>query len=104
MKRFALMIAAAAMVMTAPAMASEQLAQKGMCTGCHAKDKKMVGPAFKDIAGKYQGQKDAVAKLSEKVRAGGTGVWGPIPMPPNGQDKLNDAEVKAVVEWILKGA
>jgi cytochrome c len=104
MKLLALMIAAAGIALSAPALASEQLAQKGLCMGCHAKDKKMVGPAYSEVAAKYKDQKDAVAKLSEKVRKGGTGVWGQIPMPPNGTDKLSDAELKSVVEWILKGA
>lgn len=74
---------------------------KAGCVACHAKDKKLVGPSFKDIAAKYKGQ-DVVAKLSDKVRKGGSGVWGPIPMPPNGADKINDADLKAVVESILK--
>ena len=78
-------------------------AQKAGCMACHAMDKKMVGPAFKDIAAKYKGQGDAVAKLSDKVRKGGAGVWGPIPMPPNPADKISDGDLKDVVGWILKG-
>ena len=78
-------------------------AQKAGCMACHAMDKKLVGPAFKDIAAKYKGQGDAVAKLTDKVRKGGSGVWGPIPMSPNGADKINDADLKDVVTWILKG-
>jgi len=78
-------------------------AQKAGCMACHAMDKKLVGPSFKDISAKYKGQGDAVAKLSEKVRKGGSGVWGPIPMSPNGPDKINDADLKDVVGWILKG-
>ena len=65
-------------------------------------DKKLVGPAYKDVAAKYKGQADAAAKLADKVRKGGVGVWGPIPMPPNAVEKLNDADVKTVVAWILK--
>ena len=65
-------------------------------------DKKLVGPSFKDVAAKYKGQADAVAKLSDKVRKGGAGVWGQIPMPPNPESKISDAELKTVVEWILK--
>ena len=76
--------------------------QKSGCMACHTVDKKLVGPAFKDIAAKYKGQGDAVAKLSDKVRKGGAGVWGPIPMPPNPADKINDGDLKAAVEWILK--
>lgn len=74
---------------------------KAGCVACHAKDKKLVGPAFKDVAAKYKGQ-DATAKLMEKVRKGGSGVYGPIPMPPNPPEKINDADLKAVVESILK--
>lgn len=86
------------------AQASLQLAQKGACTGCHTVDKKLVGPAYKDVAEKYKGQKDASAKLFDKVRHGGTGVWGPVAMPATGADKLNDADLKAVIDWVLKGA
>ena len=74
---------------------------KAGCTACHSKDKKLVGPAYKDVAAKYKGQ-DATAKLMEKVRKGGAGVWGPVPMPPNTPDKISDADLKAVVELILK--
>lgn len=78
-------------------------AQKAGCMACHAMDKKIVGPAFKDIAAKYKGQGDAVAKLTDKVRKGGAGVWGPIPMPPNPADKINDGDLKEVLGWVLKG-
>ncbi|HEY6898020.1 MAG TPA: c-type cytochrome [Rhodocyclaceae bacterium] len=98
------MFAAAALIASPAAFASEALAQKGGCMGCHTKDKKMVGPAFKDISAKYKDQKDALAKLTDKVRHGGTGVWGQVPMPPNGTDKLSDADLKSVLEWVLKGA
>jgi len=74
---------------------------KAGCVACHAQDKKLVGPAFKEIAAKYRGQKDAVATLSDKVRKGGKGVWGPIPMPPNGPEKISDADLKAALEWVL---
>lgn len=83
------------------ANASEDAFKKSGCNACHIVDKKLVGPALKDIAAKYKGQSDAVAKLSEKVRKGGSGVWGPIPMPPNDAAKISDADLKAVVEWIL---
>jgi len=69
---------------------------------CHAMDKKLVGPSFKDIAAKYKGQGDAVAKLSDKVRKGGSGVWGPIPMPPNPDTKIGDVDLKEMLAWILK--
>ncbi|MDE2599869.1 MAG: c-type cytochrome [Rhodocyclaceae bacterium] len=85
-------------------LASEEIANKSGCMACHAKDKKLVGPSFKDVAAKYKGQGDAVAKLTEKVRKGGSGVWGPIPMPPNPDSKISDADLKTVVEWVLRGA
>jgi len=80
----------------------EEAMNKAGCMACHSKDKKLVGPSFKDIAAKYKGQADAVAKLSEKVRKGGQGVWGPVPMSPNPPDKISDADLKAAVEFILK--
>lgn len=84
---------------TAAADASA-LAQKGGCLACHSADKKILGPAFKDVAAKYKGQKDAEDVLIKKVKAGGSGVWGPMPMPPNA-GKLTDDEFKTVVDWIL---
>ncbi|MTD33095.1 c-type cytochrome [Paludibacterium denitrificans] len=85
--------------MAAPAMANLQLAQKNNCLSCHSVDKKVVGPAYKDVAKKYKGRAGAEAKLVAKVKAGGSGVWGPVPMPPNTQVK--DADVKTLVKWIL---
>jgi cytochrome c len=82
-----------------PALASPELASKKNCMACHAVDKKLVGPAYKDVAAKYAGQKDAVDTLSQKVLKGGSGVWGPVPMPANAQ--VNDAEAKELVRWIL---
>ena len=73
-----------------PAMAQADLAQKKNCMACHAVDKKVVGPAYKDVAAKYAGQKDAVDKLAQKVMKGGAGVWGAVPMPANPQ--VTDAE------------
>ncbi|MBK9522000.1 MAG: c-type cytochrome [Rhodocyclaceae bacterium] len=90
-----------ALVVATPVQASEDNFKKAGCVACHTPDKKLVGPSLKDIAAKYKGQADAVAKLSEKVRKGGSGVWGPIPMPPNGADKISDADLKSTVEWIL---
>lgn len=81
--------------------ADEAALGKAGCMACHAKDKKLVGPSFKDIAAKYKGQ-DATAALIQKVRVGGKGVFGPIPMPPNPPEKINDAELKGGVAWILK--
>ena len=81
---------------------TEAAMNKAGCMACHTKDKKLVGPSFKDIAAKYKGQADAVAKLSEKVRKGGSGVFGPVPMAPNPPDKISDADLKAAIEQILK--
>ncbi|QTN22066.1 c-type cytochrome [Rhizobacter sp. AJA081-3] len=78
----------------------EDAMAKAGCMACHAKDKKMIGPAFKEIAAKYKGQ-DVVATLMQKVRTGGKGNFGPIPMAPNPPDKINDADLKAAVEFIL---
>ena len=73
--------------------------QKDGCAACHSVDKKIVGPSYQEVAAKYKGDKDALAKLTQKVKAGGSGVWGPVPMPPNPQ--VPDADVKALVTWIL---
>ncbi|NML15234.1 c-type cytochrome [Azohydromonas caseinilytica] len=94
--------AATAALLSAPAFADADAAlNKAGCMACHAKDKKLVGPAFKDIAVKYKGQ-DAVAQLTAKVRKGGAGSFGPIPMPPHDAAKIGDADLQAVVEQILK--
>ena len=79
--------------------AAQALMQKSGCVACHAVDKKVVGPAYQDVAAKYKGDKDALAKLSDKVKKGGSGVWGPVPMPPNAQ--VSDADIKNLVGWIL---
>ena len=84
---------------SAPASAQQDLAQKKNCMSCHAIDKKLVGPSYKDVAAKYAGQKDAVDKLTQKVLKGGAGVWGPLPMPANPQ--VNEAEAKQLVQWVL---
>lgn len=87
-------------VLAAPAMADiKPLAQKDGCFACHSIDNKLVGPAWKDIAKKYKGDKSAEAKLVHKVKAGGVGVWGQIPMPPNSQ--ISDADIKTLVKGIL---
>ena len=83
------------------AQASEEIARKANCLACHSVDKKIVGPAYKDVAAKYKGQADIVAKLAAKVRNGGSGVWGPIPMPPNPPEKISDADLNAVLQWVL---
>lgn len=83
----------------APAMADQALATSKNCMACHAIDKKLVGPSYKDVAAKYAGQKDAVDKLAAKIIKGGAGVWGPVPMPPNAQ--VNEAEAKKLATWVL---
>jgi cytochrome c len=82
-----------------PSSADEALAKKHNCLACHTLDKKTVGPAYKDIAAKYKGQ-NVAAKLQEKVKKGGQGVWGPVPMPPNAA--VPDGDIKTLVDWILK--
>lgn len=98
MKRALLALAALAAV-SAPALADQALATAKNCMACHAVDKKLVGPAYKEVAAKYAGQKDAVDKLSVKIIKGGAGVWGPVPMPANAQ--VNEAEAKKLAAWIL---
>jgi len=93
------MVAAAGVLAAPAAQADEALLKKYNCTACHQIDKKVVGPAYKDVAKKYKGQKDIVAKLAEKVKKGGQGAWGPVPMPPNSQ--VPDADIKKMVEYIL---
>jgi cytochrome c len=83
----------------APARADEALAKKHNCLACHQIDKKSVGPAYKDIAKKYKGQAGIEAKLADKVKKGGSGVWGPVPMAPNAA--VPDADIKKLVAWIL---
>ena len=97
-----ILILAAASVAAIPAFASMELAQKHACLSCHAPDRKIVGPAFRDVAKKYSGQKDAEATVIRNIRSGGSGKWGPVPMPP--QTTLSDADVKALADWVLAGA
>lgn len=92
--------ALAAAALASPARANEDLAKKYQCLACHQLDKKLVGPAYKEVAKKYKGQTDAAVKVAEKIKKGSTGVWGPVPMPPN--DKVPDADVKTLAEWVLK--
>ena len=98
MKRaaFALALTAAA---TVPAYAQQDLAKKHNCFACHAIDKKLVGPSYKDVAAKYRNDKGAEAKLFDKVKKGGQGVWGQVPMPPNSQ--VPDGDIKSLVKWVL---
>jgi cytochrome c len=98
-----LLLAALAAFVMAPALADpvDDAMTKAGCMACHAKDKKIIGPAFKEIAVKYKGQ-DVTAKLMDKVRKGGSGSFGPVPMSPTGPDKISDADLKAAIEAILK--
>lgn len=98
------MAAAAAVLVSGYANAADEaammaLAQKSACMSCHGVDKKIVGPGYKDVAAKYKGDKGAAAKLAAKVKAGGKGVWGEVPMPPNAGVK--DEDIKSLVNWIL---
>lgn len=97
MKVLALALAGAAFAI--PAQADEALAKKHNCLACHTVDKKLVGPSYKEIAKKYKGQ-NVAAQLEQKVKKGGQGVWGPVPMPPNAA--VPDADIKKLVDWILK--
>ena len=97
-----LILSAAGLLLTValPAQASEELAKKHLCTTCHVvKGAKTIGPAYADVAKKYAGQKDAEAKLVDKVKKGGQGVWGQVPMPPNAA--VPDADAKTLVKWVL---
>jgi cytochrome c len=82
-----------------PAWADQALATSKNCMACHALDKKLVGPSYKDVAAKYAGDKSAVDKLASKIQKGGAGVWGPVPMPANTQ--VNDAEAHKLAAWVL---
>jgi cytochrome c len=82
-----------------PALANEELAKKSGCLACHQLDKKVVGPSYKEVAAKYKGDAKAEAMLAEKVKKGGVGTWGQVPMPPNAAVK--DEDIKALVKWIL---
>jgi cytochrome c len=99
MKPLAICLTAACLAFAAGAQADEKLAQANGCTACHSIDKKLVGPAYKDVAAKYRGNKDAEAMLVKKVKEGGKGTWGEIPMPPNGHVK--DDDIKTLVRWVL---
>jgi cytochrome c len=86
----------------ASAPAGYEIAQKNACLGCHTVDRKLVGPAFRDIAAKYKGDAGAQARLEKKVRDGGSGVWGVIPMPSH--PRMSDGDIRTVVAWVLAGA
>lgn len=99
MKKALLLAAALGLFAAGPAMASAELAKQKNCLACHAIDKKLVGPSYKDIAAKYKNDKNAHATLAKKIREGGVGVWGQIPMPANPQ--VNGDEAMALAKWVL---
>jgi cytochrome c len=99
MKRSLMVLVMLASAVSSSAFAQADLAKSKNCMACHAVGSKLVGPAFKDVAAKYAGQKDAEAKLAAKVIKGGAGAWGPVPMPANPQ--VSDAEAHALVKWVL---
>ena len=92
-------LAVASVAFAGAAQADEAMAKEKGCLGCHAVDKKKMGPGFKDVAAKYKGDKSAEAKLVKKVKEGGKGVWGDMVMPPNAHVK--DADIQKLVKWIL---
>jgi cytochrome c len=100
MKHLVLSLAAVAAIPTSfPARASEELAKKHACLACHAVDRKLVGPSYKEVAAKYRSDPGAEAKLVDKVKKGSQGTWGQVPMPPNAS--VPDGDVRALVKWIL---
>jgi len=94
---------AAASVIASPAFANADLAKRKNCMACHAVDKKVIGPTYKDVAARYASQKDAVDKLTQKVLKGGSGAWGPVFMPPmkDANPAVSEAEARQLVQWIL---
>ena len=90
---------AAAVSIAAPALADANLAKSKKCMACHSIEKKLVGPAYKEVTKKYAGQKDAADKLAGKIRQGGVGVWGVIPMPANPQ--VSEIDAKKLADWVL---
>lgn len=99
--KFIAILAALTSLIAAPAYASKDLAQKNGCLACHNVDKKLVGPAYQEIAKKYASVKDAEATVATSIKSGGQGKWGPVPMPA--QAALSEADAKALAKWILAG-
>ena len=99
MNKLKMIAASAALLMSGAASADQGLAQKNACMSCHGVDKKIVGPAFKEVAKKYAGDQTAHDTLVAKVKTGGKGVWGQIPMPPSPQVKPEDAS--KIIDWVL---
>ena len=99
MKSLIVLSVALGATFVSPAFASADLAQKKNCMACHAVEKKVIGPSYKDVAAKYAAQKDAADKLAQKILKGGSGVWGAVPMPANPQ--VSEAEAKLLATWVL---
>ncbi|SDQ22576.1 cytochrome c [Paraburkholderia fungorum] len=108
MKRVGFIVSAAVMLVVATsayaadAPRGQSIANANACMGCHAVDRKLVGPSFQQIAAKYKGDAQAPTKLARKVKDGGSGVWGMIPMPAH--QSMSDADIRTVVDWVLAGA
>ena len=100
--RLALAAALGAACVAAQAADPAQIATRTGCASCHAVDKKLVGPSWKDVAARYKGNAGAMTQMSERVRKGSTGVWGKLPMAPVNAKALSDADLKAVLSWVLK--
>src|SRR5512147_1114411 len=99
MKKFLVFAALGLLTVGGPAFANADLAKQKNCLACHAVDKKLVGPSYKDVAAKYKSDKNAAATLAKKIREGGVGVWGQIPMPANPQ--VNEQEAQTLAKWVL---
>lgn len=95
-------VLALALLIAPVAQASEELAKKYNCLACHQMDKKLVGPSYQDVAAKYKDEADAATTLAAKIKNGGVGVWGQIPMPPN--PNISDADLDTLTAWILEMA
>lgn len=107
MLRKSITLAVSALLMSAGAQAmdaaaAKALASKSACLACHAVDKKLVGPSYKDVAAKHKGQADALEKVAARIKSGGSGIYGPVPMPA--QPNLKDDELKLLAAWVLAGA
>ena len=95
------LLAATSLSLSQAASASEAIVKKARCVACHAVDAKRVGPAYKDVTAKYKGNAKAPAQLFDKVRHGGSGNWGEVPMLAHPADKISDDDLKAAITWIL---
>lgn len=101
MKKLSMLTFAVVCLSAAPLQASEAIVKKARCVACHVVDAKRVGPAYRDVAAKYRNDPKAPGKLFEKVRKGGSGNWGEVPMIPHDPDKISDDDLKAAIQWIL---